>query len=318
MISMRRWRPAFTLIELLVVIAIIAVLIGLLLPAVQKVREAASKMSCTNNLKQLALACHNYHTTHRALPTGRYGDYDAPTAHGGPWEDSMSWSWLADLLPYLEQENVHRQGNIPAARLNQSSALALKIKGFLCPSDDAFGSDPRPERSHYMRTAPVAGLTNYKGVHGANFCYGPWTNPGTNGNHCESWWQGDGLIYPLVWQRPKRLTQVRDGTSNTFLIGEDVWDERAPGHGRYGIGWGWGHSVHTGLTCAIPPNARPPGGGEFPPQDWQRRNGFKSRHSGGVQFAYADASVHFIGDDIPLGIYRALATIAGGEVVTAP
>src|SRR5262245_22938711 len=109
-------RRAFTLIELLVVIAIIAILIGLLVPAVQKVREAAARLQCSNNLKQLALACHAYHDSHKKLPTGRYGDYDNWSAFGGPFEDTTSWSWLADLLPYIEQGNVVRQGGIPTTR----------------------------------------------------------------------------------------------------------------------------------------------------------------------------------------------------------
>jgi prepilin-type N-terminal cleavage/methylation domain-containing protein len=311
-------RRAFTLIELLVVIAIIAVLIGLLLPAVQKVREAAARIKCANNLKQLALACHSYHDTNNKLPTGRYGDYDNWAAFGGPFEDSTSWSWLADLLPYIEQENVARQGGIPQTPLAQSSATGQTIKLFLCPSDQALGSSPYPERSHYMRTAPLAGLTNYKGVQGANFCWGPWANPGTNGNDCEPWLHGDGLIYPMVWERPKRLTDVTDGTSNTFLIGEDVWDRETVGPGLYGQGYDWAHPVETCRTCAIPPNLRQPDGSPLPANAWYLQHGFKSRHPRGLQFAFADASVHFVSDSVPLGIYRALATIAGGEVAVLP
>jgi len=102
------------------------------------------------------------------------------------------------------------------------------------------------------------------------------------------------------------------------MIGEDIWNPNSPGPGRYGKGFGWAHSVHACLTCAIPPNARQPDGSAIPDSAWERLHGFKSRHVGGVQFAYADASVHFVSDSIPLGLYRALATINGGEVVTPP
>lgn len=318
MILPRRRPDAFTLIELLVVVAIIAVLIALLMPAAQKAREAAARVSCQNNLKQLALASHNYHGSHQTLPTGRYGDYDAPSAFGGPYENSMSWSWLADILPFLEYDNVYKQGGLPGARLDQSSATGTKIKQFLCPSDQMAGLGPQPQRSHYMRTSVPVGLTSYKGVQGANFCWGPWTNPGTNGNTCEPWWKGDGIFYPMAWQRPKRLLDIVDGTSTTLMIGEDIWNDASPRAGNYGKGFAWAHAVEACLTCAIPPNARNTNGTPFPPTDWANLHGFKSRHPGGVQFALADGSVHFIHDGIPLGLYRSLATIVGNEAVALP
>jgi prepilin-type N-terminal cleavage/methylation domain-containing protein/prepilin-type processing-associated H-X9-DG protein len=309
-------RRAYTLIEVLVVIAIVAILIGLLLPAVQNVRESAARTQCQNNLKQLALACHNYSFNHGNLPTSQYGDYDNWAAYGGPWENSSSWSWLAYLLPLIEQDAIYTQGGLLTTPLDQSSAYSATIRTFLCPSDLALGASPVHEQSHYMRTTnPLAGLTNYKGVQGANFCWGPWANPGTNGNDCEPWFHGDGIFYPMVWEHPKRLTDIKDGTSTTFMIGEDVWNPVTPGPNRFGQGFGWGHASHACLTCAIPPNAKQPDGSDFPPDQWQCLHGFKSRHPGGLQFAYADGSVHFIRDGIALGVYRAMATIAGNEFV---
>src|SRR5579885_2352738 len=124
---MRRVRPGFTLIELLVVIAIIGVLVGLLLPAVQKIREAANRMKCSNNLKQLALGCHNYHDVNGTLP--RNGDPNYPgTSHGPPQGTgccgvgAAHWSWIARVLPFVEQDNLAAKGNVPTNNMNQNAA----------------------------------------------------------------------------------------------------------------------------------------------------------------------------------------------------
>jgi prepilin-type N-terminal cleavage/methylation domain-containing protein len=277
-------RRGFTLIELLVVIAIIAILIALLLPAVQKVREASMRVMCQNNLKQLALACHAYHDATGFFPSGQYGDYNMPSAYGGPWETSMSWSWLAYILPYIEQQNVATLGNIPGAALNKSSGVGVSVMTFLCPSDRLYGSGPQLEVSHYLRSPGlVVGMTNYKGVQGANWCWGAYANNGTNGpgiggqspTYCEPWEDGDGLLFPMVWERPYRLTDVTDGTSKTLMIGEDVFLPGSMGNGLYGQGYAWAHSVETTLTCAIPPNNV---SAQSPPSviaNWQVAHGFK-------------------------------------------
>ncbi len=320
-------RSAFTLIELLVVIAIIAVLIGLLVPAVQKVREAAARGQCANNLKEIALAIHAYHDMRRALPAGQYGDYTQPNAFGGPWENSQSWSFLALILPYLEQEAVYTQGNIPTAPINKSSAPAVVITTFLCPSDQLSHLGAQVEISHYLR-APglLVGMTNYKGCSGANFCFGPYTNnavdgPGIGGvsaTWCECWGNGDGVLFDMIWERPYRFTDITDGTSHTFLLGEDVFLPGSFGNGQYGRGYAWAHTAETHLTCAIPPNCVEPDSPASQITNWQLTNGFKSLHPGGLQFALIDGSVRFIADDIPLGTYRALATIRGNEAVELP
>ncbi len=132
-------RRAFTLVELLVVISIIGVLIALLLPAVQAARESARRAQCANNLKQLALAVHNFHDAHGTFPAGRLFTYD-PTA--------PNWSWLAEILPQLEQENLYRQANVggnPANNINQSLAqIAQRVTAFLCPSDPDAWRGPCP------------------------------------------------------------------------------------------------------------------------------------------------------------------------------
>src|SRR5687768_686461 len=133
-----RTRVAFTLIELLVVIAIIAILIALLVPAVQKVREASARTQCLNNLKQIGLGIHGYHDTYKVIPASQYGDYTDTTAFGGAYFASMSWSFLALILPNIEQGVIHQTGNIPKSVLGSTTVIATPISVYLCPSDLAF------------------------------------------------------------------------------------------------------------------------------------------------------------------------------------
>lgn len=317
-------RTGFTLIELMVVIAILAVLLGLLAGVFQQARAAANRVTCANNLRQLAQAAHLYHVVERQLPINRYGDYDVGWhgKYGGPFEDSVSWSWLSCLLPYIDQSAVHLDGDIPNQPLNRSRATGQMIKLFLCPADEMVRLGPQRESTHYLRTGMTVGLTNYKGVQGANWGWGDYVNPGSAGNDFEGFWHGDGICYPMDWQSPKRLNDIRDGAAQTLMIGEDIWNAQIASQGDaltiYGGGFAWAHPVESTLTCAIPPNARRPDGTPYPHSDWANIHGFKSHHRGGLQFAFADASVRFIPDRIPLGLYRAMATIDGGEDGTRP
>jgi len=302
-----RYRYAFTLIELLVVIAIIAVLIGLLIPAVQKVREAAARMKCSNNLKQIALAVHGYHDAHNRFP-----ENTLPGANGPYGPQTKAWSWLARILPYAEQDNLYRQAGIPARTLYDGrDVVATPVKLYLCPSDSA--NLPRDDAADLGMWNPpfiTSAPTNYKGVSGANWGWGDpqWRNPGTN-NSWDGLNEGDGVFYRVDWKSPKGLLAITDGTSNTFLIGESL-----PQHTLWSA---WAYANSSFATCAIPPNVQYPPNNDYAIQ-WEYSTNFRSRHSGGMNFALADGAVRFISDTIVLTTYRALATIRGGEVVSVP
>jgi prepilin-type N-terminal cleavage/methylation domain-containing protein/prepilin-type processing-associated H-X9-DG protein len=312
----RSGRSGFTLLELLVVIAIIGTLVGLSLPAVMRVREAASRASCANNLKQIALGAQRYNDTSGRLPPGQIGPYqwmvpNQPYYGWGP--DSYGWSWLSRILPFIELDNLFRTGGIPAKTLAQSCIAADRIVLFLCPSDTAYNAPPRTDAGN-LEGFPV-GNTNYKGVSGANWGYDSsqnlwfptrWKHRGTNGSY-DGLNHGDGAMFRTDILEPRSLMSITDGLSNTFLIGEDI-----PALNNW---CSWPYATHAYGTCAIPPNAVKPNGKPFNPILWYNNHSFRSRHPGGLQFAFADGSVHFVTNAINHNVYRALATIQGGEVV---
>lgn len=168
---MKRPAKGFTLVELLVVIAIIGIIIALMLPAIQRVREAANKMSCASNLRQLAIAVQNYETQFKRIPYGQIGPTgpkQPPPLPGQPnfgWgSTSKGWSWLARLLPFIEQDNLYNQGQIGSKSLDQSGICAERIALFLCPSDASYYAKARTDAGDLKGFA--VGLTNYKGSAG--------------------------------------------------------------------------------------------------------------------------------------------------------
>jgi prepilin-type N-terminal cleavage/methylation domain-containing protein/prepilin-type processing-associated H-X9-DG protein len=291
-------RPAFTLIELLVVIAIFGVLLGLLLPAVQKAREAANRVSCANNLKQLALAAHNYHDSHKVFPPGYLR---AP----GPWLEVRVVTLHVALLPFIEQDGLERRwdyarygnnlGPYPTATASQVIGLAL------CPSDDL----PRPavDRND-MGTSPRHwGLTSYGG------------NAGIRATGGET---KDGIFFQ---GSAVRLADVTDGTSHTLLFGERChqdsnYDRLCP---RDPVGtngwWAYAGPADVLLSAAVPLNYHVPAtAASCDEVKADRLCAFGSRHPGGANFALVDGSVHFLPNSIPLTTLQSLSTRAGGEV----
>jgi prepilin-type N-terminal cleavage/methylation domain-containing protein/prepilin-type processing-associated H-X9-DG protein len=343
MIPRPRIRSGFTLIELLVVIAIIAVLMGLLLPAVQKVREAAARTQCTSQIKQLALACLNYHDTNKVLPANWGGSSTA-----GPkfTQKSADWSWTAMILPYIEQGALYNNAGIgkkngagvPVTPLNvlmfdpsgaPQIAIGQPIVLLRCPSDPDYSQTQYADRAELgivsnvyngnTISSPVA-ITNYKGVAGANWSAGiaNW-NPGYVPFNAINQTQdgmdtGNGILYRSNGTQGQIFTllSITDGTSNTFLIGESLPSKSL---------WtgSWAYANHNSGTCAIYPNAANTNNQPFPLNDWGDNWSFHSGHMGGINFAYCDGSVHFVTNDVsPTTTYRYMATIKGAEPVVAP
>jgi prepilin-type N-terminal cleavage/methylation domain-containing protein/prepilin-type processing-associated H-X9-DG protein len=291
-------RKAFTLIELLVVIAIIAVLIGLLIPAVQKVRAAAARIQCENNLKQIGLALHNYENTYKAFPPGRTTVFP-------------QHSWMAAILPYIEQQNVFKLYNYKVDWNNPQNyaAIQTQVVIFNCPvTPDGQRVDStisaQPACGDY---STVSAIKNFVGVN----CFGyiGILDP-----------DDARLIGALVRDHKTRILQITDGTSNTIMVAEDAGRPGAYMTGGRTItvnpimkegGW-----ADPGAPFSI--DGSNPGDGSVPgpcPMNCSNNSEVYSWHDAGANVSFADGSVRLLSSNIDLCTLAKLVTRAGGEVV---
>ncbi|HEY1381703.1 MAG TPA: DUF1559 domain-containing protein [Gemmataceae bacterium] len=305
-VAVRR-SAGFTLIELLVVMAIIAILIGFLLPAVQKVREAANRTRCSNNLKQVGLALHNYHNIKGAFPPS---NTTSPKVH----------SWAAYILPHLEQENLARQydfGKDWSAAANRP-AIAVQLKVLQCPSTP---TENRADADKWSAAAtdyaPPNGLGN-----GLRSDLGYATAADTT-----------GVLAPSPASAPTAIGRIRDGSSQTFLLAEDAgrpdhWLRTGPGpadtnlmncgnddvtNGRVS-GAGWADPANS-----IPIHSFEANGMKCPGpcvMNCTNNNEIFSFHRVGAMFLFADGAVRFLSVDVEKRVVAALVTKAGGEIVS--
>ncbi|HEY1376954.1 MAG TPA: DUF1559 domain-containing protein [Gemmataceae bacterium] len=338
---LRCGRRGFTLIELLVVIAIIAVLIGLLLPAVQKVRDASARAACANNLKQIGLALHNYHDLNARFPaakihsgtgTGAQQNYSGPEVrYSGPFRVYNHTGWVA-LLPMVEQEALFRRYNYQAASSNSCMSVGLDcplqlpilaqangdvvstyLRVYTCPGDNNppeavwdNGHPPDP-----LADPPIIELVwwhsfSRQNARRSNYLFASYKDTDATPKYPSGPVSG-----AFGTNGAATMAAVTDGLSNTIAVGESKQNHILAVYGPY-----WGGGTHTcchGIVQDETWHINYPAGG--PGNLLQNAWGFGSWHAGGANFLFCDGSVHFLTDGMPFATFQALNTINGGEVV---
>ncbi len=317
---MRR-SSGFTLIELLVVIAIIAILIGLLVPAVQKVRDAAARAQCANNLKQIGLAMHNYHDVYKRLPSGGIYDFSKSVSN-----TNCLMGWGVAILPYVEQGNLYKLYNPQLRNWDPANAnvvgTPLAIQN--CPADP-YAGQVTTGPPNFQGLYPKVATSSYKGVAGADIGLSYWDYPTyVNAGFAPMKYRGalstTGYPYGTYSTGPSGLSPVRladitDGTSNTLLVGEyvNVASDNLLFRSYWGVTyvfWALGSANPDPASHGLDDYDLCLKGDSL--QDCRRA--FGSAHGFGMFFVLADGHVTWIDRSIDGQLYVALATIQGGEV----
>ncbi len=324
-------KTGFTLIELLVVIAIIAILIGLLLPAVQKVREAAARAKCSNNLKQIALALHNHHDVVGTLPPGGMNS-------GNCCGQTLWTNWAIEILPHMEQGPLYTRYNqaLPNTDAANYNALAnQRINSYECPSDTQIGRSEAPASgpdtsrnwAHSSYRA-VSGKANMQIGHGAWDALEPGLWPGGKMDPTyRSLLHATGAAFNGIPAQtaaaqlggPERLNSATDGLSNTLMVGEYTTHTTT----RRGTFWAYTYASYNQSSigaesrlfgsdyakCAATPGLY---------GDQLCKRGFNSNHTNGANFALGDGSIRFVSYSADINLLQNMATMAGGEAAVLP
>ena len=303
---------AFTLIELLVVIAIIGILIALLLPSVQKVLDAAKRMSCTNNLKQIGIAMHHYHDVYAKFPAGHM-------VTGGHYH----MNWAIALLPFLEQDNLYRQydDSLPNIHATNQRVRETFLKVYTCPSDPHANQMIIPETgADDGNNNGVAFMTgSYRGMSGISWnTFDMWAGfPDEANRNLIHRPAGKGILHTDgdSGAKPERMANITDGTSTTLMVGERTTRTRpargtfwADSFNLYSVSAAWSHSVTLldDYDACVALESDTPNRCKY---------GWGSPHAGGINFAFCDGSVRSIQRSIDMQIFQDMATIGGGEVI---
>ncbi len=315
-------RTAFTLVELLVVIAIIGVLVALLLPAVQQAREAARRVECTNQLKQLGLAMHNYHDTYGRLPPG-----NSEIESMSPAQPRREWGWAPRILPFIEASATYEQIDFTKPSYDRPSSWNVSMMDdpsvicnykvvrtiypeFLCPSnpddgqaltEDHFGASWELSQCDY-----AANIGDHRNATGIGFPASD--NPAVTTGAGNSIVVPRGVIGCRDWSA--KFRDITDGLSHTYLLGECI--------GAWSSWQNWGSACFANTAWPVNYRNRDFMDGTLNAGHWDFNIGFRSFHPGGAEFLMCDGSVKFIAETTDGPIYRAGASRSGGETLSLP